>query len=100
MTSMLIIVFFLAFLFLGVPVVGAMGLGAVAYILVFMNIPMNIVANQMLGGIGSYTLMAIPFFIIIGCVDGVWRNIKAYHILLDSSCWWPSWWISLGCYCC
>jgi len=85
MTSMLIIVFFLSFLFLGIPVVGAMGLGAVVYILGFMNIPMNIVANQMLGGVGSYTLMAIPFFIISGALmesGGISRRIISFSTAL------------------
>ncbi|MDC7246138.1 MAG: TRAP transporter large permease [Sphaerochaetaceae bacterium] len=68
MSSALMIVFFLGLLFLGIPVVGAMGLAAIIYIVAFMNIPMNIVANQMLSGVSSVTLMAIPFFIISGAL--------------------------------
>lgn len=66
MSSVLMIILFIATLFLGIPVVGAMGLAAIAYIHFFTNIPMNIIANQMLAGVASVPLMAIPFFIIAG----------------------------------
>ena len=69
MSSALMILFFLIFLGLGVPVVGAMGLGAITYLVGWLNnIPMTIVANQMLAGVGSIPLMAIPFFIISGAL--------------------------------
>lgn len=85
MTSSLIILFFLVFMFLGIPVVGAMGLAAIVYIVGFMNIPMSIVANQMLGGVGSFTLMAIPFFIISGALmesGGISRRIISFSTAL------------------
>ncbi|NCB97646.1 MAG: TRAP transporter large permease [Bacteroidia bacterium] len=88
MTSSLIIVFFMAFLFFGIPVVGAMGLAAIVYIIGFMNIPMSIVANQMLGGVGSYTLMAIPFFIISGALmesGGISKRIISFSTALVGS---------------
>ncbi|WP_320129172.1 TRAP transporter large permease [uncultured Sphaerochaeta sp.] len=88
MASIMIIVFFLGFLFLGIPVVGAMGLGAILYIVSFMNIPMNIVANQMLGGVGSYTLMAIPFFIISGALmetGGISKRLISFSTALVGS---------------
>jgi len=66
MSSLIMLLFFLILLFVGIPVVGAMGLAAIIYIKLFMNIPMNIVANQMLAGVASVPLMAIPFFIISG----------------------------------
>ena len=69
MSSALMILFFLIFLGLGIPVVGSMGLAAIVYLVGWMgNIPMSIVANQMLAGVGSIPLMAIPFFIISGAL--------------------------------
>lgn len=68
MLSSLMILFFLILLFVGVPVIGAMGLAAVIYIVGFMNIPLNIVANQVISGVSSVPLMAIPFFIISGAL--------------------------------
>ena len=68
MSSILMIVLFLVTLFAGIPVVGAMGLAAIVYIQFFTSIPMSIVANQMLAGVASVPLMAIPFFIIAGAL--------------------------------
>ena len=46
MSSALMILFFLIFLGLGIPVVGSMGLAAIVYLVGWMgNIPMSIVAN-------------------------------------------------------
>ncbi len=81
MSSALMILFFLSLLFLGIPVVGSMGLAAIIYIIGFMNIPMNIVANQMLSGVSSVPLMAIPFFIISGALmesGGISKRIIAF----------------------
>lgn len=81
MISSLMLVFFLILLFLGLPVIGAMGLGAILYIVLFMNIPMNIVANQVLAGVSSIPLMAIPFFIIAGALmenGGISKRIVSF----------------------
>jgi len=52
-------------LLLGVPVFVAIGGAAVAYILAN-DIPTLIVAQQMVGGIDSFPLLAVPFFILAG----------------------------------
>ena len=81
MSSALMLVFFLILLFTGVPVLGAMGLGAIAYIVLFMNIPLNIVASQLFAGVNSIPLMAIPFFIIAGSLmenGGISKRIVAF----------------------
>ena len=81
MSSALMLLFFIALLFLGVPVVGAMGLGAIFYIVLFMDIPMNIIASQMYAGVNSIPLMAIPFFIIAGALmenGGISKRIVAF----------------------
>ena len=81
MSSALMLLFFIALLFLGVPVVGAMGLGAIFYIVIFMDIPMNIIASQMYAGVNSIPLMAIPFFIIAGSLmenGGISKRIVAF----------------------
>ena len=81
MSSALMLLFFIALLFLGVPVVGAMGLGAIFYIVIFMDIPMNIIASQMYAGVNSIPLMAIPFFIIAGALmenGGISKRIVAF----------------------
>ena len=42
------------------------GSSAVLYMALFMDVPMIIIGQQMLKGVDSFTLMAIPFFVIAG----------------------------------
>lgn len=51
---------------MGVPVAFCLGLAGVAFILVTENLPFNILPTLMFGGIDSFPLMAIPFFIMAG----------------------------------
>lgn len=57
---------FFILLFLGVPIAFSLCLSALFYMLLFMNVPMVIIGQQMLKGVDSFTLMAIPFFVIAG----------------------------------
>jgi C4-dicarboxylate transporter DctM subunit len=71
------------FLFLGVPVAIALLLsGAVS--LLMSGIPINILAERMLGAINSYTLMAVPFFIAAAVIMN--RSGVTRHILLFADC--------------
>ena len=88
MLSSLMILFFLILLFLCLPVIGAMGLAAVTYIVGFMNIPLNIVGNQILAGVSSVPLMAIPFFIISGALmesGGISKRIIGFATAIVGS---------------
>jgi tripartite ATP-independent transporter DctM subunit len=60
-----LIVLFLIFLVIGVPVALAMGLTSmvVAFLL---DIPMSVLAQRMVAGVNSFPLLAIPFFILAG----------------------------------
>ncbi|MFL8938349.1 TRAP transporter large permease [Rossellomorea oryzaecorticis] len=60
-----LIVLFLVFLVIGVPVALAMGLTSmvVAFLL---DIPMSVLAQRMVAGVNSFPLLAIPFFILAG----------------------------------
>lgn len=57
---------FVALLLLAVPVSFAMGLASVAAILWQGKAPLNTVVTQMVAGMDSFPLMAIPFFILAG----------------------------------
>ncbi|MBI3371249.1 MAG: TRAP transporter large permease [Betaproteobacteria bacterium] len=57
---------FVALLLLSVPVSFAMGLASVAAILWQGKTPLNTVVTQMVSGMDSFPLMAIPFFILAG----------------------------------
>ena len=57
---------FVALLLLSVPVSFAMGLASIAAILWQGKTPLNTVVTQMVAGMDSFPLMAIPFFILAG----------------------------------
>ncbi|QYK41722.1 MAG: TRAP transporter large permease [Paracoccaceae bacterium] len=61
---------FLILLVLGVPIAFAIGLGALVPIILQGNIPLSLVVSRMFGGIDSFPLMAIPFFVLTGTLAG------------------------------
>lgn len=61
----IILISFVVTLVLGIPL--AVVLGATGFItLIFMGIPLEVVAQRMFTGIDSFPLMAVPFFILAG----------------------------------
>jgi len=59
--------FFLA-VALGIPISVSIGLSAVTYILLYGNVPLAVIAQQMTLGIDSFPLLAIPLFLLAGLV--------------------------------
>ena len=57
---------FVVTILLGVPVAFCLGLAAIAFIVVTEAMPFNILPTLIFGGIDSFPLMAIPFFIMAG----------------------------------
>lgn len=55
----------LAFIFAGIPIYMAIILTTISF-MVGMNLPLNLVVIKMFGSVNSFSLMAIPFFIIAG----------------------------------
>lgn len=54
-------------LFLGIPIAFALCISSILYLVLYCpTIPLIIVAQQMLKGVDSFTLLAIPFFVIAG----------------------------------
>ena len=51
---------------IGTPVAFAVGAVAIGYILVSGQVPLNVVPTVMFGGMDSFPLLAIPFFIMVG----------------------------------
>ena len=69
---------FFLLLFLGIPIAFALCLSALAYLVLYSQVPLIIIAQQMLKGVDSFTLKAIPFFVIAGCLmqnGGISRRI-------------------------
>src|SRR5215204_2968068 len=57
---------FLALMVTGVPVAIAMALASLAYVMISGNIPDFVVIHRMYGGVDSFPLLAVPFFIWAG----------------------------------
>ena len=57
---------FVVTILIGVPVAFCLGLAAIAFIVVTEAMPFNILPTLIFGGIDSFPLMAIPFFIMAG----------------------------------
>ena len=66
MNLLVLIIVFFALLFLGIPIAYVLCLSSILYLLLYTEVPLIIVAQQMLKGVDSFTLMAIPFFVIAG----------------------------------
>ena len=66
MQAIVLVLIFFALMALGVPIAVSMGASSVAYLLMYMDIPMTVVAQQIIGGMDKFTLLAIPFFMLAG----------------------------------
>ena len=65
--GILVLVLFLAFLLIGMPIAFGVGLSALV-ILLFKGISLTVVAQKMYSGLDSFTLLSIPFFILAGAI--------------------------------
>ncbi len=61
---------FLILLVFGVPIAFSIGLGSLIPTILQGNIPLTLVVSRMFGGIDSFPLMAIPFFVLSGTLAG------------------------------
>src|SRR5688500_19988789 len=63
----LLMVAFLPFAMIGVPVFFAMGLAALVFVLFSGGaVPMNVLASSLVQGMDSFAFLAIPFFFLAG----------------------------------
>ena len=69
---------FLFFLAIGMPVVFVLGIAATLTLLLTTEVPITIVAQRIFDGLNSFTIMAIPFFVVAGVImdaGGISRRI-------------------------
>lgn len=66
MTIAVLFVIFVILLVLGVPIAIALTLGTAVTLVVFMDIPLFIVAQKFFSGINNFSYMGIPLFLIAG----------------------------------
>lgn len=60
------LIIMLVLLFIGIPIFIALGIGAIIILLIFMGQPAAFIPVLMLDAINSYTLLAIPLFLLAG----------------------------------
>lgn len=65
MGTTLFISFFL-FVLIGVPIAVALGLSSLVALVIHSHVPLMVLVQKAYGGVDSFTLMAIPFFILAG----------------------------------
>ena len=58
---------FLVLILIGAPIVFALGVSA-AVTIVSLDVPVSIVAQRLFAGLDSFTIMAIPFFVLAGVI--------------------------------
>lgn len=66
---LILLVSFFAMILLRVNIAFAVGMASVLC-LWYMGIPLSNVCQQMVKGLNSFSLMAVPFFITMGCLMG------------------------------
>ncbi|AJY44966.1 TRAP transporter large permease [Martelella endophytica] len=59
---------FALLIFSGMPIVLALGVAALVTIVAFTDVPLTIIAQRVYGGVNSFPLMAIPFFVAAGLI--------------------------------
>lgn len=66
MESLIIILVFIVMLLLNVPIAISLGIASIAYVMMFSPLPMDLVIQSYFSGVDSFTLLAVPFFILTG----------------------------------
>jgi len=81
-------IFFLLFMMGGIPVAIAMAGASLVYILVSGNLPSFVVIHRMIGGIDSFPLLAVPFFILAGnLMNNAGITTRIYNFALSLVGW-------------
>ena len=75
---------FFAMIILRFPIAYAVALSSV-FCLLYQGLPLATICQQMVKGISSFSLMAVPFFIVMGCLMGS-GGISEKLIALANAC--------------
>lgn len=77
-------ILFLLLILIGAPIVFALGISAAATI-VSLDVPVSIISQRIYAGLDSFTIMAIPFFVLAGVImerGGIARRMIDFSIAL------------------
>ena len=84
MAVLILIGSFFIMIFLRFPIAYAVALSSL-FCLLYQGLPLTTICQQMVKGISSYSLMAVPFFITMGCLMGT-GGISEKLIALANAC--------------
>jgi tripartite ATP-independent transporter DctM subunit len=82
-----LLVSFIVMIFLRFPIAYAVALSSV-FCLLYQGLPLTTVCQQMVKGINSFSLMAVPFFITMGCLMGSGGISEKLIALADACVGW------------
>ncbi len=83
----ILLISFLVMIFLRFQIAYAVALSSILCLL-YQGLPLNIVCQQMVKGISSFSLMAVPFFITMGCIMGTGGISEKLIALADACVGW------------
>jgi len=62
----LAVLLLVTFIFFGMPIAFSIGTSSLLFLLLYRKIPLVIIPTRMIGGIDSFPLLAVPFFVLAG----------------------------------
>lgn len=84
---MILLVSFFVMIFLRFPIAYAVALASV-FCLMSLGLPLTTIVQQIVKGVSSYSLMAVPFFITMGCLMGSGGISQKLIALADACVGW------------
>lgn len=79
--GLIIFIVFMVCVFLGVPIVFSLGIASIVGIAVFDIVPLSYYIQVLYAGSDSFTLLAVPFFILVGeilCIGGIAERLVSF----------------------
>ena len=83
----ILLILFLVMILLRIQIAFAVGIASTACLL-YLGLPLTNVCQQMVKGLNSFSLMAVPFFITMGCLMGAGGISNKIIALADSLVGW------------
>ena len=83
----ILLILFLVIILLRIQIAFAVGIASTVCLL-YLGLPLTNVCQQMVKGLNSFSLMAVPFFITMGCLMGAGGISDKIIALADSLVGW------------
>jgi len=87
MATIVLLGSFIVMILLRFPIAYAVALSSI-FCLTVQDIPLKVICQQMVKGVSSFSLMAVPFFITMGCLMGTGGISEKLISLADACVGW------------